>query len=41
MRDIACEAFIRGIEEGAEDPQLAGDGRDMYEAFKEWWKARD
>lgn len=35
-RNRLAEAFIRGIEIGAEFPSLAGDGDAMYEAFRQW-----
>lgn len=35
-RNRLAEAFIRGIEAGAEEPTLAGDGDAMYEAFRRW-----
>jgi hypothetical protein len=35
-RNRLAEAFIRGIEAGAEEPSLAGDGDAMYEAFRRW-----
>lgn len=35
-RNRLAEAFIRGIETGAEEPTLAGDGDAMYEAFQRW-----
>jgi hypothetical protein len=40
VTDILAEYFIRGIQAGADNPELAGDGRDMYEAFKEYHDAR-
>lgn len=35
-RNRLAEAFIRGVEAGAERPDLAGDGDAMYEAFRQW-----
>ena len=35
-RNVLAEAFIRGIEAGAEEPWLAGDGDAMYAAFRRW-----
>lgn len=32
-----AEAFIRGIQAGADEPELAGDGDAMYQAFRSWW----
>ena len=31
-----AEAFIRGMEAGAEEPELCGDGDAMYKRFKKW-----
>lgn len=36
QRDRLAEAFIRGLEVGAETPSLAGDGDEMYQAFRDW-----
>lgn len=35
-RNRIAEAFIRGIQIGADDPELAGDGDAMYAAFRQW-----
>lgn len=35
-RNVLAEAFIRGIEVGADEPTLVGDGDAMYEAFRSW-----
>lgn len=35
-RNQLAEAFLRGIEAGAESPELSGDGDAMYQAFKDW-----
>lgn len=35
-RNRLAEAFIRGVEAGAEEPSLAGDGDAMYQAFRLW-----
>lgn len=35
-RNCLAEAFIRGIELGAEYPYLAGDGDAMYSEFRDW-----
>jgi hypothetical protein len=36
LRNQLAEAFIRGVEAGAERPELAGDGDAMYAAFRGW-----
>lgn len=36
LRNLLAEAFIRGLEVGADDPELAGDGDAMYQAFRDW-----
>lgn len=35
-RNVLAEAFIRGVEAGADDPAIAGDGDAMYAAFRAW-----
>lgn len=35
-RNRLAEAFIRGIEVGAEYQDLAGDGDAMYDEFRKW-----
>ncbi len=35
-RSELAEAFIRGVEYGAEFPDVASDGDAMYEAFRQW-----
>lgn len=36
-RNQLAEAFIRGLEVGANEPDLAGEGDAMYAAFRRWW----
>lgn len=35
-RNHLAEAFIRGLQRGADEPELAGDGDAMYQAFRDW-----
>ncbi len=35
-RNKLAEAFIRGIQVGANEPDIAGDGDKMYQAFRNW-----
>jgi hypothetical protein len=35
-RNVLAEAFIRGLERGANEPDIAGDGEAMYQAFRDW-----
>ena len=40
LRNQLAEAFICGINVGASTPDIAGDGDDMYTAFRQWAGAR-
>lgn len=36
LRNQLAEAFICGMQVGAEQPDLTGDGDEMYQAFRDW-----